>query len=113
MCRSIFPSPLDDLPWVGPRTLPAASMESRKMSDAAATQPEAQAAQGHEIPHGRYVHPSEDFLATSATLLGAAFYIADQCGPQNDAFMKCKAYNAHPEDCLVEGRRVTNCVKHV
>lgn len=55
----------------------------------------------------------DEFPATSAVLLAAAFVIEDACKPVNDKFMICKNKTEDPADCVPAGESVQQCVNSV
>ncbi|KAI8903582.1 hypothetical protein EDD86DRAFT_195635 [Gorgonomyces haynaldii] len=46
---------------------------------------------------------------TSAPLKSMAFYFAKFCQDYNDDYILCKSKTNDPEQCLLEGRKVTRC----
>ncbi|CAG7848555.1 NADH-ubiquinone oxidoreductase 20.8 kDa subunit [Serendipita indica DSM 11827] len=60
------------------------------------------------VPMPKHVPPVDEIGATSAPLKSASFFIGAKCKEFNEDFMLCKSQNK-PEQCLLEGRRVTRC----
>lgn len=56
---------------------------------------------------------SNEFPATSAVLLAAAFMIEDSCKDVNDNFMRCKRDRPSAADCIEQGEDVNECVHNV
>eukprot|EP00297_Palpitomonas_bilix_P015963 CAMPEP_0113881826 /NCGR_PEP_ID=MMETSP0780_2-20120614/8597_1 /TAXON_ID=652834 /ORGANISM="Palpitomonas bilix" /LENGTH=98 /DNA_ID=CAMNT_0000868737 /DNA_START=24 /DNA_END=320 /DNA_ORIENTATION=- /assembly_acc=CAM_ASM_000599 len=50
---------------------------------------------------------------TSSVLYGAWRHIEKECKEPNEAFLKCKAGNTNPENCLQQGETVTACAGNV
>ena len=61
---------------------------------------------------GKTTTPNE-FPATSAVLIAAAFMIEDSCKEVNDKFMRCKRDHPAPSDCIEQGEDVNECVHGV
>lgn len=55
----------------------------------------------------------DEFPATSAVLLAAAFVIEDACKQVNDNFMECKRSTEDPADCVPAGELVQECANSV
>ncbi|KAJ1506906.1 hypothetical protein HMI54_012788 [Coelomomyces lativittatus] len=72
----------------------------------------------HENAYAVFQKPEEDETyyfkelgLSSAPLTSLAFFIGTFCKDYNEDFMLCKNENPDPSHCLLEGRKVTRCVR--
>ncbi len=52
----------------------------------------------------------DEYPATSAVLMAAAFVLEDGCKKMNDDFMRCRGNAEDSSDCVAAGIAVESCI---